>query len=180
MVRLGVLYIAALGRTTKMETIISASGGERTKRLFYGLFCLGVGLVALWGHGYIIGILGLIGGVSLLMPGSGTLELDEKGFAYKTLVGQKRVEWASVDSFVMVTYRSMGVIAVSRKVGWRFAKTHKRSTVAKAAGALVAFDGVLPDNYGMKPAELAALLEARRRRALGLESNAQPDPSAWK
>jgi hypothetical protein len=128
------------------------------------------------GHGYLIGILGLIGGVSLLMPGSGTLELDEKGFQYKTLVGKKRVEWVTIDSFVIVTTRSKGVIVVSRKVGWKFSKSHKRSAVARAAAALVAFDGVLPDNYGMKPAELAATLEASRRQALGLASEAQPPP----
>lgn len=71
-----------------------------------------------------------------------------------------------VGSFRVVTYRIWGLIPVSRNVGWTFAQNYQRSIVMKATNAMVPFEALLPSTYGMKAAELAALLETWRLQAV--------------
>jgi hypothetical protein len=72
----------------------------------------------------------------------------------------------------------MGVIPVSRSVGFKFSESYPRNVVSRFAGALVSFDRKLHDSYGMKPQELLALLEICRRQAAGLDANLyQPWPA---
>jgi hypothetical protein len=48
-------------------------------------------------------------------------------------------------------------------VGWDFRSDYEKFKRSRAAArAIGSFEGALPDSYGMKPAELAALLEQLR------------------
>ena len=49
-------------------------------------------------------------------------------------------------------------------VGWTYARSYQKSTVLKASRVMVDFDALLPDTYGMKAADLAALMEAWRQK----------------
>jgi hypothetical protein len=65
---------------------------------------------------------------------------------------------------VVVTQRALGFIPISRMVGWRYTKDAKRPAILKVTGAILHYDALLPDSYGMKAQELAALMEAWRRQ----------------
>jgi len=67
---------------------------------------------------------------------------------------------------ILITYRYLGFIPIRRSVGFRFSETYKRNVLRRIAGALVSFDRILPDNFGMKARQLVALLEEARLQAL--------------
>ena len=69
-------------------------------------------------------------------------------------------------SILVVTQRYWGFVPVNRMVGWTYAKSYKRSVLLKASSALVGFDALLPNTYGMKARDLAAFMEAWRPRAV--------------
>ena len=58
----------------------------------------------------------------------------------------------------------MGLIPVNRMVGWTYARSYQKSTILKASRVMVDFDALLPDTYGMKAVDLAALMEAWRQK----------------
>ena len=63
-------------------------------------------------------------------------------------------------------------IPVRRSVGFKFSESYpKRNVVSRFVGAIASFDRNLPNNYGMKAKDLAALLESCRRQAVGVDAN---------
>lgn len=138
-------------------------------KIALGLFCLwGGATFSFEGPG--LRALAFIGGVFSLMPGIGWLKLTQFGFTYRGFLGEKTYRWQDVATFLVVTQRIMGFVPVSRKVGWTFSDSFKKSAVLKITRVMIAFDALLPDTYGLKAAELAALLETCRQQALAGQS----------
>jgi len=92
------------------------------------------------------------------------LKLDAEGFTIKSMWEERRERWADVEAFYVVTTRYMG-IPIRRMVGYRYAKEYQQSMVRKVLRFVNRWDKLVPDNYGMKAKELAALLEQRRASA---------------
>jgi len=100
------------------------------------------------------------------VPGAAWLKLDSQGFTVRAWFKENAYRWTDIKEFKLITYRYMGFIPIRRSVGFTFSR--KRNIIARIAG----FDRILPDNYGMKPKDLMALLELSRHQA------ASADPSA--
>jgi hypothetical protein len=109
------------------------------------------------GGAFILGIHRLLGG--------GTLKLDHEGITVQSFGREHKDRWADIDSFGLLTYRYF-LIPVRRMVTYRFVPTREISLAEKAARFVNRFDRMLPSSFGMKPAELAALLEEHRQKAL--------------
>ena len=60
----------------------------------------------------------------------------------------------------------MGIIPVNRMVGWTYARSYQKVHDVEGVRVMVNFDALLPDTYGMKAADLTALMEAWRQRAV--------------
>ena len=145
-----------------MEKILYPNRMQSPWRITGGLFCVILGLTVAVEPGF-FRLLAVAGGIGLMLPGFGSLKLDESGFAFRSLFGEKTMPWTDIDSFLVVTQRILYFIPVNRMVGWKFTKA-KRPIILKATGLLVPYDALLPNTYGMKAAELAALLEELRLR----------------
>ena len=114
-----------------------------------------------------------------LVPGAAWLKLDSQGFTVRYWFKDNTYRWTDVKEFKLITHRWMGFIPVHRSVGFTFSESYpKRNIVSRIVGALAQFDRNLPDNYGMKARDLAALLELSRRQAVGVDANRyQPWPA---
>ena len=90
-----------------------------------------------------------------------TLALTADGFTFTSLGRRVTRRWQDVDSFVAVR-----ISALSGVVGIRLAVSSERfSGPRRVARGIVGFDGgALPDTYGMKADELAALMNDWRGR----------------
>jgi hypothetical protein len=99
-------------------------------------------------------------------PNASALKLDSQGFTVRFWFKENTYRWIDIKAFKIITTRYMGVIPLSRSVGFSFSDNYKRNIVLKIAGKIAAFDRKLPDNYGMKAKELLVLLEACRRQAV--------------
>lgn len=144
-----------------MEKVIGAQQWEK-QTVILGACSLLAGLVLLAKSPF-LGAIGCIAGVYLLFPASGgTLRLSEQGFTYPNGIwGEKTTPWQEIQSFTVITYYAAGFIPVRKQVGWTLVNS-KLSIAGKVIGGLAGFNGCLPHNYGMKPQELAALLETWR------------------
>jgi hypothetical protein len=105
-----------------------------------------------------------------LVPGSAYLCLDQRGFTVRSLFRTSFVPWSAVDRFFVVTLRTAGTIKVREMVGWNFRASYDRARLARRVATIVSkCEGALPDTYGQKAEELAALmngyLDGRRDRA---------------
>ena len=85
-----------------------------------------------------------------LIPGAMSLKLSPQGFTIRNWFRDETFRWTDVKEFRLITYRYMGFIPIRRQVGFKFSDTYKRNVLRKIAGALVSFDRILPDNFGMK------------------------------
>ena len=124
-----------------------------------GYVCAGISALGI--------LLALIG----LIPGSGYLCLDQRGFTVRSLFRTSFVPWSAVDRFFVVTLRTAG-IKVRKIVGWNFAASYDRGRLARRIATIVTHcEGALPDTYGKKPEDLAALmngyLDGRTRPSVG-------------
>ena len=119
---------------------------------------------------------GVIVSALSFVPGATWLKLDGQGFTVRKWFRQDTYRWADIKDFRLITYRYMGIIPFRRSVG--FTLSGKRNVVMRVAGALARFDRLLPDNFGMKPRDLMALLELCRREAVaaGVDPYAPPPP----
>ena len=90
-----------------------------------------------------------------------TLTLTTDGFKFTSLGRRVNRRWEDVDSFVAVR-----TSALSGVVGIRLAVSSERlSGPRRAARAIAGYDGgALPDTYGMKADDLAALMTDWRGR----------------
>jgi hypothetical protein len=116
-------------------------------------------------------LLGLILSASSLVPGATWLKLDSNGFTVRFWFRENTYRWIDIKEFKVMTYRWIGLIPVRRSVCFRFSDSYPRNALSRIAGAFASFDRNLPDNYGMKAKELAALLELCRREAVGADAN---------
>jgi hypothetical protein len=106
-----------------------------------------------------------------LIPGAMSLKLSPQGFTIRNWFKEETFRWTDVKEFRLITYRYLGFIPIRRQVGFKFSDTYKRNVLRRIAGALVSFDRILPDNFGMKAKQLAALLETARLQALADPAN---------
>ncbi len=107
-----------------------------------GSFALGVPIFALQFH-----------------PRAAYLQLTGQGFTFCSLFRAHTVEWKTVAEF--------GVIGIGahRMVGWNFVPGHPRTGHARAISrALSSYEAALPDTYGLRPVELADLMNTLRQR----------------
>jgi hypothetical protein len=105
------------------------------------------------------------------IPGAMALKLSPQGLTIRNWFKEESFRWSDVKEFRLITYRYLGFIPVRRSVGFRFSDTYKRNVLRRIAGALVAFDRILPDNFGMKAKQLVALLETARLQAMADPAN---------
>ena len=98
----------------------------------------------------------------MLLPGAAYLRLDAEGFTTCSLFRSRRTSWADVGAF--------GVTQVSGQemVGYDSATdAARRPRLAALNAGLSGFTSALPDTYGLGAANLAALMNEARSRALG-------------
>ena len=105
------------------------------------------------------------------IPGATSLKLSSHGFIVRTWFREESFRWTDVKEFRLITYRYLGFIPIRRSVGFRFSETYKRNVLRRIAGAIVSFDRILPDNFGMKAQQLVGLLESTRLQALADPAN---------
>lgn len=111
------------------------------------------------------------------IPGAAFLKLDREGFTACYWFTETRYLWSDIAEFRVITYRRWGFIPFRRFVGLRYTESSgKRHLLVRIVGTLARFDRCLPDNYGMKPKELALLLDRWR---LGNAAREQKAPAAW-
>ena len=106
-----------------------------------------------------------------LITGAMSLKLSSQGFTVRSWFRDESLRSTDVKEFRLITYRYLGFIPIRRSVGFRFSETYKRNVLRRIAGAIVAFDRILPDNFGMKAQQLVGLLEATRLQALADPAN---------
>ena len=105
------------------------------------------------------------------IPGAMSLKLTPQGFTVRSWFREESFRWTDVKEFRLITYRYLGFIPVRRSVGFKFSETYKRNVLRRIASAIVAFDRILPDNFGMKAKQLVVLLESARLQALADPAN---------
>jgi hypothetical protein len=110
-----------------------------------------------WLWGGFFGLCALVFTVQL-HPRSSFLTVSEAGLEFSSLFRKRFVRWSDISEFGVYTIRQHG-LAVSRFVGFNYSAGRLRSTKARRISkALAGFEGGLPDTYGYRAEELAALL----------------------
>lgn len=108
-----------------------------------------------------IGFFGLCGLVFVvqLIPGSAYLKIRRDGFEFRALWRGGAWRWSDVEEFGVARFTA------HRMVGFRFSPSYDRRQLARVRRlneALLGYEAALPDNYGMKHEELAALLNRKK------------------
>ena len=154
--------------TTSLPSLPLTLRPSRTRTVLLLLACLGLTALGVFmardGEwlGYLVGGLFMLAVpffVLQLHPRAAYLLLNEEGFTYCSLFRAQAVRWVDVEGF--------GVIAINafRMVAWNFVPDHPRTGRARMLSQAVSgYEAALPDTYGLKPRELAHLLEALRQR----------------
>jgi hypothetical protein len=94
-----------------------------------------------------------------LIPGCSYLKIRREGFEFRALWRGARFRWTDVEEFGVARFTP------HRMVGFRFSPSYDRhqvSHVRRLNQALLGYEAALPDNYGMKHEELAALLNRKK------------------
>lgn len=123
--------------------------------------------VGLWGAkdeplaGYLIvgvGVMGVLLLIIYLLPNSSYLRLTPEGFTYCNLYRSHTVRWSDVAEFTVIQ------IKFNRMVGWDYAPHFQGQAISRAiAKRIGGAQAALPDSYGMKPEELANLMDDLRQ-----------------
>ncbi len=144
----------------------------RLRTLSLAVACAVLALIGLGsrGGGWLLALLAGIGAFiffTSLLPSAAWLKLDAHGFTYRVAFRTQQHNWADIQSFGVLTRRYLGIIPISRIVYFTFTEEHKKtkSLMLRMATVIARFDGQLPDNYGMKARDLAALMEGWRIQA---------------
>ena len=92
--------------------------------------------------------------------GSGYIRLNQEGMTMGSVRGtETTIKWQEIEEF------GIWEISGNKFVSWNFVADYKASKKIRDFNkGLGAMDSMLPDNYGMKPAELLALLEEFKMR----------------
>ncbi|MGA9342387.1 MAG: STM3941 family protein [Rhodanobacteraceae bacterium] len=106
-----------------------------------------------------IGFFGLCALVFLLQlhPKCSYLSLRPEGFTFCALFRKHEVKWADARAFTTVR------IGPNKTVGWSYSNQfHAHARMRVLNRALAGIDAALPDSYGMRPEDLASLLNQLR------------------
>jgi hypothetical protein len=104
--------------------------------------------------------LGIPVAVIQLLPGSACLHIDHEGFTIRSLFQAISVPWSVVDRFFVVTLRSTGV-KVRERVAWNFVASYDRARFGRKVAMIIGqCEAALPDTYGKRAEDLAALMNA--------------------
>lgn len=95
-------------------------------------------------------------------PRASYLHLTPEGFTYCSLFRAHNVKWVDV--------REFGVISVADRqmVAWNFTSGYTASASGRSLSkSLSGYEAALPNTYGLKPHDLAQLMETLRERGKG-------------
>jgi hypothetical protein len=94
-----------------------------------------------------------------MLPGTSYLELRPEGWTMRTLLGRRfHYRWGDVERFYTVQD------GFSRKVVLNFSPScREMPSLRSFNAATLGYEGAL-ENYGMRPTDLAALLEQYRKK----------------
>lgn len=117
-----------------------------------GVLMLREGATAGWFVVSVFGLGALVAAVNL-HPRSSYLELGREGFTVCSLFRRSFVPWHHVQAFIAIRMHSNAM------VGWNYTPAFTGSSTARQASfALAGVEAALPDTYGMKAAELVAVM----------------------
>ena len=102
--------------------------------------------------------LGALLAFALLFHGRANLRLAEDGFVFGLMWREESHRWKDVSAFDVVAIRG------SRRVA--FDVPRDRGALAGMARKQIGFSAILPDRYGMKAEDLAAIMNQWREAAL--------------
>ena len=108
-----------------------------------------------WSGWLIIGFFGVCAlvAIALMLPGASYLRLNSEGFTMCCMYRSHTFKWSDVAEF------DVSQIFGNTMVMMNFSDSYKASpSVRKFNVATVGFDGALPNSYGLKPEELADLM----------------------
>jgi hypothetical protein len=113
---------------------------------------------------------GLCGLVFLVQffPGSSFLRIRREGFEFRALWRGATFRWSDVEEFGVAefTVYHSGIPQKHRMVGFRLSPSYPRRDklprLRRLNEKLMGYEAALPDNYGMKHEELAALLNRKK------------------
>jgi hypothetical protein len=100
-----------------------------------------------------------------LLPGVSELRLDKEGFAVRSLFRTDRYRWSDVKDFRTVSIPPSGTV----RVGFD-CSSNARPAAAWLSGSLAGVEACLPDNYGLRPQELANMLTVWRANYIDMPS----------
>ncbi|MGF1524948.1 MAG: hypothetical protein ACFBSF_21690 [Leptolyngbyaceae cyanobacterium] len=111
--------------------------------------------------GYLIAALfslGILVGIIQLFPNSTYLRISHEGITSCSLFRETMIPWDDVDEFCVIVMRQNG-LPIRKMVGFNYSPTYQRSRMGRqVASAIAGCEGALPDTYGKKAEDLAALL----------------------
>lgn len=110
----------------------------------------------------VAGVFGLcsLAAVIVLLPGSSYLKIRRDGFVFGTMFRRHHLPWTAVGPFSVSQVGAQAMVVFDVIDPARLPRGARLSLAPAGANA------GLPDTYGMKPGELAAILNAARDRAL--------------
>ena len=114
-----------------------------------GLAYAGIGFFAVCGLAFAVH----------LIPGSSYLKIRREGFEFRAFWRGAVLRWSDVEEFGVARFTA------HRMVGFRFSPSYDRRRLAglrRLNAELLGYEAALPDNYGMKHEELAALLNRKK------------------
>jgi hypothetical protein len=114
-----------------------------------------------------IAFFGLVIPLSIIqmLPGSAYLKLDTEGFTIRHVFRTRFIPWSWVDEFLVININPMS-FAKMKRVGVNFLHPEGQTSVYREISkGLSGSEDMLPDTYGKKAEELAALLNARLLKA---------------
>ncbi len=126
------------------------------------LFIMNTGEFTAW----IVAAFGLLGGLVFivqLIPESTYLLITPSGLTVKSLFRGNTYKWQDIKEF------GVGAIpagpTLRKMVLFNFEDSYKKQATARALSkGISGYDGGLPDTYGKKPEELAALLNSKLQK----------------
>ena len=111
--------------------------------------------IVFFGIGALVSIPGLMG--------IGGLDLDPEGFTINHWGRKSRRTWRECSEFSIISMRGGPFVGFS-------SKTDEANPASAISRSMVGETGMLPEKYGMKARDLAALMNRFRARALGMQS----------
>ena len=108
--------------------------------------------------------LGIVVFIIELLPNSRYLKLTNEGFEVRSLYRSHFTKWTEVSGF------GIYYVSFNTMVTFNYTEEHKKhKTGKKISKILSSYQGGLPQTYGMKATELAALMNAWKNKNEGVE-----------